>query len=159
MGRFFKTTPKKGMPISTPGFAEGLAKMERCLEKLDIAGGYPDWQNDVLLLVPASGATGETGATGPEKPHNELAGLYGGNPYIHLTQAEYEELFPTGGGGEDPPDLPDPEVPPCGHPGNLPGGGPGGDDEHPGDLPGGGPGGDDEHPGDSPSPPSSGECP
>lgn len=60
MGRFFKTTPKKGMPISTPGFAEGLAKMERCLEKLDIAGGYPDWQNDVLLLVPASVAPAAT---------------------------------------------------------------------------------------------------
>ncbi|MGI6099785.1 MAG: hypothetical protein ACOYD3_08525 [Kiritimatiellia bacterium] len=63
----------------------------------------------------------------------------------------------------------DPPLPPCGHPGNLPGGGDGGEDDgyvdHPGDQPGGGSaGGVDvgdpiEHPGDNPSPPSSGDCP
>lgn len=54
--------------------------------------------------------------------------------------------------------------PPCGHPGNLPGGGEDeGHTEHPGDQPGGSAGGVDagdptDHPGDSPTPPSSGEC-
>jgi len=149
MGRFWKKTPKKGMPISTPGFAEGLAAIERALDRMDIAGGYVDWQDGVPVLVPPSIA-------GVEKEHNELEGLQGGSEvgdaYYHLSKKEYDAAQEIAGTT--------PEVlPPCGHPGNLPGGGPGGDDEHPGDLPGGGPGGDDEHPGDSPSPPSSGECP
>ncbi len=44
---------------------------------------------------------------------------------------------------EDP-EEPDPDAPPCGHPGN--GGGAGAEEEHPGDEDGGGT--DDEHPGD-----------
>lgn len=56
---------------------------------------------------------------------------------------------------EEPEDPPE-DAPPCGHPGNEPGGSddhPGDDPDHPGDEPGSW-----DHPGDSPSPPSSGEC-
>ena len=68
---------------------------------------------------------------------------------------------------EDSPDAPDPEdpedpdTPPCGHPGNEPGGSSDDDDtEHPGDVSGGSADeGETGHPGDNPSPPSSGECP
>lgn len=63
---------------------------------------------------------------------------------------------------DDPDDPPDPGItpPPCGHPGNEPGGGAGTEDEdHPGDdLPDDDADGDDPHPGDSPSPPSSGDA-
>ncbi len=65
--------------------------------------------------------------------------------------------------GTDPPA----DVPPCGHPGNEPGGesdnGDGSPTDYPDDEPGGGSGGggsgtSDDHPGDTPSPPSSGDC-
>ena len=52
MDRFFKVTPKKGMPISIRGFAEGLAKMARALSNLSIVGGAVEWADDVPTIVP-----------------------------------------------------------------------------------------------------------
>ncbi len=74
--------------------------------------------------------------------------------------------------GEDDPGDPDvPTPPPCGHPGNQPGGGSGTpdddptavDNDHPGDTPGGGGAGGVDHPGDAEgdngvTPESSGDC-
>jgi len=52
MDRFFKVTPKKGMPISIRGFAEGLAKLARALSNLSIVGGAVEWADDVPTIVP-----------------------------------------------------------------------------------------------------------
>jgi hypothetical protein len=42
--RFFKTTPAKGQPISIPGLADGLARLERALMKLTVHNGHIDWR-------------------------------------------------------------------------------------------------------------------
>lgn len=125
------------MPISLRGLARGLAKLDDALSGISIENGIVEWSaNDVPHLVFGDDGAGSC----PEFIRNvkEIVGDV----------------------------LPDPDTPPCGHPGNEPGAGGGsdGDDEHgddtehPGDEPGAG-GGDTEHPGDSPSPPSSGDCP
>jgi hypothetical protein len=60
MGIFFKKRPKKGMPLSTTGLADGLSDMDEALTKMDIAGGYIDWNNKIPLIVPGGYATTPT---------------------------------------------------------------------------------------------------
>lgn len=43
MGKFFKIVPKKGYPLAMPGLAEGLAKLERAWERIEIIGGHMEW--------------------------------------------------------------------------------------------------------------------
>ena len=132
MGRFFPfRRPQRGMPISLRGLARGLAKMDEALSGMSVENGRVEWSaNDVPHLVFGDDGAGSC----PEFIRN------------------VKEIVVDG--------LPDPDTPPCGHPGNEPGaGGEPGDDEHGDDTEHPGAGGDTEHPGDSPSPPSSGECP
>jgi hypothetical protein len=51
MPKFFKKTPRKNMPISSQGFADGLAGMAKALETLDVVDGYVDWAHGRPVIV------------------------------------------------------------------------------------------------------------
>lgn len=59
MGRFFKKVFRKGMPISTPGFAAGVSGMARALEEMEIIGGHIEWsaRNVPKLIVSEGGVS------------------------------------------------------------------------------------------------------
>jgi hypothetical protein len=69
MGRFFDIPIKKGKPISTPGFAQGLTRLAEAWERLRIVGGYTTWdeaKHIPTLHVNAAGAWDGTAPTGFE---------------------------------------------------------------------------------------------
>ena len=58
MPKFFKKTPKKGMPISLIGLADGLAAIEKALKTLSCRGGDVSWNFGRPEIVPC-GSDGE----------------------------------------------------------------------------------------------------
>jgi hypothetical protein len=57
--KFFKKELKENGTIHTPGFAAGIMKMARALEKLSIDGGYVSWSADgIPKLIPGQAASG-----------------------------------------------------------------------------------------------------
>ena len=45
--KFFKNDPKPGKPMSMRGFAEGLFRLARALERMQVEGGYVQWLDGV----------------------------------------------------------------------------------------------------------------
>ena len=45
--KFFKSDPKPGKPMSIRGFAEGLFRIARALERMQVEGGYVQWLDGV----------------------------------------------------------------------------------------------------------------
>jgi len=55
---FFKRPMRRGDPVATPGFADGIAGMDNAWATLDCAGGYIDWDCGRPTIVPnGSGIT------------------------------------------------------------------------------------------------------
>ena len=61
MPKFFKKTPKKGMPISLIGLADCLAAIEKALKTLSCRGGDVSWNFGRPEIVPY-GSDGSTTA-------------------------------------------------------------------------------------------------
>jgi hypothetical protein len=49
---FFKRPMRRGDPVATPGFADGIAGMDNAWATLDCAGGYIDWDCGRPTIVP-----------------------------------------------------------------------------------------------------------
>ena len=87
--KFFKKKPKAGLPICIRGFARGLARMAKALEKMDVQDGRVEWRSGVPTII-VEGVEAADTSTG-----QAAAVPLSGDVYIngkHLTYA----LPPTG---------------------------------------------------------------
>ena len=62
--QIFRTKPTKGTPLRTAGIWEGIRKMARAWETLDVQNGYIDWSFGRPTVVVHSGGAGGEGGGG-----------------------------------------------------------------------------------------------
>lgn len=64
---FFKQLPKEGNPLAMKGLAEGLRKIERALQRMEVHNGKIEWNDGIPKIIVNSAGGGGTAALGKIK--------------------------------------------------------------------------------------------
>jgi hypothetical protein len=86
--KFFQKTPRKGLPFSMAGIAEGLRKIAYALENIQVANGHVEW---TALGAPRIYFDGTTAAAGLEAP--DAGGGSGGGVPSGFEEIENAVVF------------------------------------------------------------------